>query len=163
MKRSEAFPSQYVSKDDVEVPKAWTIETIAPVEMPSDDGSKTKSPPVMFFHEADAKPLILNNTNWMTIEDLYGPESNEWKGHKIELYNDPSVMFGNKRVGGVRVRKPATSIYTIDDLKALREQITAKGGKVETLHASQIAKPEQIAVLMEKHQILLAELTAKDL
>lgn len=105
MKRSEAFPSRYVSKDEVETPVTWTITGVGKVEMDDDNGEK-KSPPVMTFSDAGSKPLILNNTNWMVLEDLYGEDSDKWIGKTIELYKEPNVMFGNKRVGGVRVRKP---------------------------------------------------------
>ena len=31
---------------------------------------------------------------------------NDWVGHKIVLYHDPTVSFGGKLVGGIRVRMP---------------------------------------------------------
>ncbi len=33
-------------------------------------------------------------------------ETDAWSGHKIVLYDDPSVSFGGKLVGGIRVRAP---------------------------------------------------------
>ena len=40
MKRSDAFPSKYVSKDDVDPAVIWTIASVAKVEMDGDDGEK---------------------------------------------------------------------------------------------------------------------------
>jgi len=103
MKRSEAFPSKYMSKDDVKVPIRVIMISVGKEILSSDNGEESK--PVLYL-DNDRKPLILNNINWMTIEDMYGDDSDSWKGKDIELYFDPTVMFGNKRVGGVRVRKP---------------------------------------------------------
>lgn len=104
MKRSEAFPSKYLSKDDVDPARVGTIDRLTRETLKSDDGDETKT--VMYFREEALKPLILNNSNWMTCEDAYGPDSDMWLGKRIELYLDPNVMFGPKRVGGVRVRVP---------------------------------------------------------
>jgi hypothetical protein len=99
-----------VSKDDVDPPVQWTIAKVEKVELDDDEGGK-KSPPVLFFRDADSKPLILNNTNWMALEDLYGDESDHWIGQPVELYKDPTVMFGGKRVGGVRVRAATATAW----------------------------------------------------
>ena len=140
MKRSEAFPSRYVSKDDVEIPVVWMIASVVCVEMDDDAGGK-KNPPVMHFKNPESKALILNNSNWMTIEDLYGGESDAWTDCQIELFKDPSVMFGGKRVGGVRVRKPAT-VNPLDELRAafkrVREQLKANHIEVEPLFWAQV-------------------------
>ena len=105
MKRSDAFPSQYFSKDDVQTPIRLTIASVSIEAIKGEHGEDKK--PVMSFREVDAKPLILNNTNWVTIEDAYGEDSDYWDGKLVELYCDPTIMFGSKRVGGVRVRIPA--------------------------------------------------------
>lgn len=158
MKRSDAFPSQYVSKDDVESPVVWTVAGVSKVEMSDDDGGK-KSPPVMTFKEDHAKPLILNNTNWMVLEDLYGDDSDKWVGHPIELYKDPAVMFGGKRVGGVRVRKPqnGNGEYTIDSLKDLREKLVAAGGTKPHLTDTDISTPDKLKAQIEAHKELLVK------
>lgn len=103
MKRSQAFPSQYVSKDDVATPRRVTIKNLLMETIKSDGGDEDK--PVLHFSDFE-KAMVLNNTNWQTIEEVYGDESDNWGGKQIELYLDPGVMFGGKRVGGVRVRVP---------------------------------------------------------
>lgn len=104
MKRSEAFPSKYLSKDDVVMPIVATIRAVHPEMLKGDDGDERK---VVMEFEGDVKPLIINNTNWMTLEDAYGEDSDAWLGKMVELYKEPAVMFAGKRVGGVRVRIPA--------------------------------------------------------
>jgi hypothetical protein len=105
MKRSDAFPSKYLGKDDVDPPRLGTISSVRIDTLKSDDGAENK--PVMYFREEVLKPLILNNTNWTICEEAYGEDSDTWAGKKLELYHDPTIMFGKKRVGGVRVRIPA--------------------------------------------------------
>ena len=53
------------------------------------------------------KPLVLNSTNGQIIAQITrSEESDAWTGHKVVLYDDPSVSFGGKLVGGIRVRAP---------------------------------------------------------
>ena len=106
MKRNEAFPSNFVSKDDLAQPTIATIQTVEKQKLKSEHGEEEK--PVMSFADFD-KSLVLNNVNWQTCEDAYGDDSDGWRGKRIELYVDPSIMFGNKRVGGVRLRLPQPS------------------------------------------------------
>lgn len=58
------------------------------------------------FEEVD-KPMVLNSTNGQLIAQITkSEETDSWGGHKIVLYDDPSVSFGGKLVGGIRVRAP---------------------------------------------------------
>lgn len=58
------------------------------------------------FDEAD-KPMVLNSTNGQLIAQITKSEdTDQWTGHKVVLYDDPSVSFGGKLVGGIRVRAP---------------------------------------------------------
>lgn len=107
MKRSDAFPSRYMGKDDVAKPIVLHISRVDIEDIGTD--SEIESKPVMHWQESDAKPLILNSTNWGAIEAAYGDESDNWANKPVELFNDPSVQFMGKRVGGVRVRIPLVS------------------------------------------------------
>lgn len=142
MKRSEAFPSKYLSKEDVDPARIGTINGLKRETLKSDDGDETKT--VMYFREEALKPMILNNTNWMIAEEAYGEDSDAWVGKKIELYLDPNVMFGAKRVGGVRVRIPSAAtaaglpeVWPIDRAKV---ELEKNGLDIEALKAALIAK-----------------------
>lgn len=37
------------------------------------------------------------------LAKCWGADAKQWVGHRVTLYNDPDVMFGKDRVGGVRV------------------------------------------------------------
>jgi len=53
------------------------------------------------------KPMVLNSTNGQLIAQIVkSEETDNWTGAKIVLYDDPSVSFGGKLVGGIRVRAP---------------------------------------------------------
>lgn len=167
MKRSDAFPSKYVSKDDVETPVVWTIAKVEKVEMDADDGGK-KSPPVIFFTEQESKPLILNNSNWMTIEDAYGDDSDRWTGKQIELFKDPSVMFGGKRVGGVRVRKPSdndhaprarTMAEAKEELAGIRVKIHELKGNMPAKESLVFNTVADVDAAIQEHRALLEKAT----
>jgi hypothetical protein len=56
---------------------------------------------------AECKPMVLNSTNGQVIAAFLGSENtDDWVGHKIVLFNDPSVMYAGKFSGGLRARAP---------------------------------------------------------
>lgn len=60
----------------------------------------------LHFDEVE-KPLVLNSTNGQIIASITkSEETDNWVGHKIVAYDDPTVSFGGKLVGGIRVRAP---------------------------------------------------------
>lgn len=105
MKISQMFPSKYLGKEDVPHPITVRIEQLTREEV--SDGNNSKEEKNVLWFSDDMKPMILNRGNAETIGGLYGDDSDAWIGKSIELYVDPSVMFGSKRVGGLRVRAPA--------------------------------------------------------
>ena len=50
---------------------------------------------------------------------LWGADGRAWVGRRLELYTDPEVQWGGKRVGGIRIRalshldRPATIALTV--------------------------------------------------
>ncbi len=103
MTSNQAFPSRYLSKEDCDPPFIATMDRIEMEELDGDEGKKNKA--VLYF-KGDVKPWVLPRVSWWEIEALYGKDSEGWNGRQIELFHDASVMFGPKRVGGVRCRKP---------------------------------------------------------
>jgi hypothetical protein len=105
MKRSDAFPSQYLNASDLagrgDVP--CTIEHIAMENMGNDDDQKAK--PVMYFKNG-SKGLPLNGTNWDALSAVFGEESDAWIGKRVTLWLDPSVRFRGKPTPGIRFKFP---------------------------------------------------------
>jgi hypothetical protein len=58
--------------------------------------------PVMYFQRAK-RGLIVNRTNWRTIADLYGDESDNWTGKRITLFSLMVDAYG-RQTKAVRVR-----------------------------------------------------------
>lgn len=102
MKIGAAFSGKYLKQDHIgDKHVAVTIRDVVIEELENDKGKEKK--PVLYFHGKEMG-LVLNQTVAATITDLLGTdETEQWKNQKIVLYVDPNVMFGNKRVGGIRV------------------------------------------------------------
>ena len=105
MKTNEMMPSKYLKKDDVGAGVLATIRglTRANVAM-ENDPPELKYLMSFFEHE---KPLVLNSTNIQLCEQIFNSnETDDWINKKIVLFTDPSVSFGGKIIGGIRVRAP---------------------------------------------------------
>lgn len=96
------FPTGFIDESDL--PKDVTV-TIAGVAMESlQIPGRSKEDKLVLTFEGAKKKAVLNKTNAIRIAKMYGNDTDDWVGKKITLYFDPSVKFGNDRVGGVRVR-----------------------------------------------------------
>lgn len=112
--------SKYLSKGDVgEDGLILTIKGFRMETLKSDEGDEDKM--VMHFVE-NVKPMVVNRTNAQLIGIATGARNvGESKGKQIVVYNDPTVGFGGKVTGGLRIKriagapKPA-AIRTDDDL-----------------------------------------------
>lgn len=100
--REQAFPSKYLKAGDLPQPvnvtiREWTQDTIG-----QDDDKRLVV--ILFFDEVE-KGLILNNVNWLSIESLYGNDTDLWIGKRVKLYKTKTKMGGNV-VDCVRVLPP---------------------------------------------------------
>jgi hypothetical protein len=96
--------SKYLKKEDVG--EEGTIVTIASFERVN--VAMENEPPeykwTMRFEEFD-KPMVLNSTNINLCEQIFDSDNtDDWQGKKIIVYNEPNISFGNKLVGGIRIR-----------------------------------------------------------
>jgi len=98
-------PSNYLKKEDLQGKDVTvTIEDIEPGhELAKGGTGKKEKKPVLFF-VGKAKMMVLNKENKTTLVELYGGRVADWIGKRITLWNDPSVKFGGRRVGGLRIR-----------------------------------------------------------
>jgi len=105
MKISELRNSRFLTKDDCEPPIKVTVRNIEQVDVAM-EGQKPELRWAMNFQE-DCKPMVLNSINAQVIAMITkSEETDDWGGAVIVLYNDPTVSFGGKIVGGIRVRAP---------------------------------------------------------
>lgn len=109
MKRNEALPGKYLTKDDFTSPALVAIDQVVAEKIEGEH--KTK--PVMYIKRLagadidDERGIVLNGTNWDVIAAITGEEdSDHWHGKRIVLLNDPTVTYMGKVTGGIRVRAP---------------------------------------------------------
>ncbi len=97
--------SKYLRKDDCgEDGLILTIKGFSHEDIKGDDG-QYESKVVMHFVE-DVRPMILNKTNSQLIPVATGARTaGEAKGKKLVVFNDPSVSFGGKITGGLRIKR----------------------------------------------------------
>lgn len=98
--------SKYLTKDDVgEDGLVLTVKGFRMEELKGDEGSEDKM--VLHFVE-DVKPMVLNRTNAQLVGVVTGAKTaGEARGKQLVVYNDPTVSFGGKITGGLRIKKVA--------------------------------------------------------
>jgi len=102
---SKMSSSKYVKKDDVEKPILVKIYKIDQQDV-SMEGQAPSRKWIMHFSNHD-KPLVLNQTNIELAAIALGSENtDDWITKEIVLFNDPTIMFGGRVTGGVRIRAP---------------------------------------------------------
>jgi hypothetical protein len=105
---SELRESRFLTKEDCGDGILVTITKVTE-ENVAKEGVTPEMKWCLHFHEIE-KPLVLKSTNGQIIAGITGNEEMlDWPGTKIVLYNDPTITFGGKLVGGIRVRKPSTN------------------------------------------------------
>src|SRR5262245_53956446 len=97
MKRADVFKRNYFATADLGGKKRRV--TISSVVMEA-VGQDKEEKAVLYAAELD-KGVILNNTNWATLEDELGGDSDDWTGATIELRSE-MTQFQGKRVPGLR-------------------------------------------------------------
>ena len=114
-KVSDVKQSKYLDKKDCGangikvVIAGYTHEDVSRTDEPTDmkyvlsfrDGKRADGT------HGEIKAICLNLTNAERIETILGSDDlDDWIGGEIILFNDESVMFGQKKTGGIRVYVP---------------------------------------------------------
>jgi len=100
---NDLFPSKFLTKEDIGAGSKYTIVGVTQENVGKDEDPVMK--PALHFNETK-KPFILNKTNGESIAEAYGNNTEGWNGKEIVIYFDPTIMFGGKKTGGMRVRPP---------------------------------------------------------
>lgn len=94
--------SPYLAKEDVPNPVTlqivnFTVETLA---------DQSQKPCIHF--PPPTKPMLLNKSNLATVVMLYSneaaPNSDDFIGRSVTVYNDPTVEYQGRRVGGLKIQ-----------------------------------------------------------
>src|SRR5262245_10162950 len=100
MRRDDAFPGKLLKAADVKESPLSAV--ISYVEMQTvGQGADQKSKPVLFFEDYD-KPMVVNATNWDSLADAFGEESDDWAVRKIKI-RAARTQFQGKSVDGLRI------------------------------------------------------------
>lgn len=96
--------SKFLGKNDVtEDGLVLTIRGFKYESIKTDEGTEDKV--VLHFVE-DVKPFVLNRTNAQLLAVCTGARTaGEAKGKKIVVYLDPTVAYGGRVTGGLRIKK----------------------------------------------------------
>ena len=95
--------SKYLKKEDVEESKVFTVKGVEHQNVALED-QKADYKFVLMFEETD-RGLIMNKTNGQLAAKAMGsPETDDWVGQTLELWNDPSVSYAGKMIGGIRIK-----------------------------------------------------------
>ena len=98
MRANEAFPAKYLKAADV---KAKPIVTVISHLAQEKVGNGPDAEEKHVLHFEDQKPLVLNRTNWDTLEEAFG-DSDDWPGNKVKL-RSARTQYQGKSVDGLRV------------------------------------------------------------
>jgi hypothetical protein len=111
MRTSDMIKSKYWRARDVEG-KPPIVLTIADVseELMARGGGHKETKCFLWFTE-NLKGLQLNKSRVTVLEAAYGPDSAYWVGRKVRLSFDPTVEFGGRPVGGVKIETERGVIY----------------------------------------------------
>lgn len=97
-----ASSSQYLRASDVGEGDRYTIAHVSVESLKGDRGDERDRGVVWF--EEDPRGLVLSVTLTVILRELFGVDLSAWVGKRVTLYNDKSVRFGGKAVGGIRIK-----------------------------------------------------------
>ena len=103
--KAEAFPSRFLKAEDLKGPVVLKVTASSYEKLNGLDG-KAKQKVVLSFAKTE-KQLALNATNFDSVMDITAEaDSDDWVGHKIELYPTTTTLPGKGTVPCIRIRKP---------------------------------------------------------
>ena len=100
MNINEAFPSNYLKASDLQ----GRSISLHISHVNQEEIGKGENKLICYF-QGKQKGMVLNKTNANNISLLYGPETTEWAGKEIVLF-EAMVDFQGRTVPALRVRGP---------------------------------------------------------
>ena len=112
--------AKYLKKDDIPSPVDTSILWIKEEEVTT-PGKGTDTRVVLYF-DGLKKGLVLNTANAETLLDITGTDEYEqWVDVPVQLYVDPDVTYGGKKIGGIRIRELVPVPVPVPKLKVIRQ------------------------------------------
>jgi hypothetical protein len=107
MRKNEAYPSKYFKAKDL--PNDWTLTVeveMARMEKFENGRGKEEAEKLVVYFRKQKSGLVTGPVVWDQFIEVTGEEdSDDWKGHLVELYRS-TTQFGGDMVPCIRVRKP---------------------------------------------------------
>ena len=102
----DLLSGKLIKKEDVQTPQQFTISGFEKGEVKGENGVEKVT--FMTFEETDRR-IIVKPHVVEALKTIFGDGSGPAQavGNKVELFNDPSVKMGLKKVGGLRLRAPS--------------------------------------------------------
>ena len=120
IKRSDVFPSKYISSADIDGREIELI--IKDVQM--EDVSDGEQKAVVYFTKGH-KGMVLNMTNWTTLEDEYGGDTDHWTNQPVILCVERTTFKG-KPTKGLRLKIPPKAKPQPKPLPRVSQQLKKK-------------------------------------
>lgn len=114
--KARRFLGAYLQKEEIPDSGA-TVRIRGAKEETLEETERNKL--ILYFDDLE-KGLVCNITNINVLIDVLGSdETDDWMGREVELYVDHGVMFGGKRVGGIRVRASGAQLRSSLEPRAI--------------------------------------------
>lgn len=95
-------------------------------EIVNQNGQKEKVPVCLF--KGNVPPMVLNITNCRTIESLYGPYREDWKGKRIVIFATKVKAFGEETMA-LRIEQiDPDNVITSQQVDTIRAIISGMDG-----------------------------------
>jgi len=125
-KISEMLPSSYLKQSDFD--ESGAIVTVSSIVEKNvarqDDPVEMKW--LVHFEEFE-KAMVLNPTNINALGKACGSDdTDDWTGKEVIVYVDPTISYGGKLTGGLRIRKYVIAAPPKQAVKAAPRQPAAE-------------------------------------
>ena len=107
MKRKDIFPSKFLAASDLEIegkPDEWHEWSVTITKQGKEPVGREKELRLVLHFDGIEKGMVVNVTNFNTIEKLHGEDTNDWVSKRIRLFINPDVTFGSDSGPAIRVR-----------------------------------------------------------
>jgi len=112
--------AKYLKKEDIPSPVNTSILYTKEEEVPA-PGKGPETRLVLYF-DGLKKGLVLNTANAEALTEITGTDDYEqWLDIPVQLYVDPDVTYGGKKIGGIRIRRPAPVPVPLRKLKVVQQ------------------------------------------
>ena len=98
------YPGRFLKKEVLAAPKVIRIMEVIRAELENEKG-KIEQKTTIKYKAADGDgEIVWCKTNAALLAVAIDERDYEkWKGHLVTIFHDPSVAFGGKKLGGIRV------------------------------------------------------------